>query len=595
MASDDPFGTFSSLPLQGPENISTHGHDEKPSSRIVKEQTEIDVEAAGRSLREYLTTSSYGSLSPLGELPDGREVFWLPGDPGQVYLRNYEGPSKEFLLRLNENSFRQDFSEDVGTNGNGLQARLPESGKLCCLWGCLVNEPATHDNNLFLCFDTIVDLEAHITQCHPVSDAAKKVSFDIEECLLRISEREALRLLVDLTDAICSRFPSMRLFTQMQEPTGRHNRDSTTLFRLSSIWEHSNGVGGLTRQVENILKGLHQTGKRLRAFMLLWVRIFLLFETGHCDSDEHHSSHEALSEARSVACDTVLLASRMHGSICKTCNAPSERFKSWNVYPVTGQKSYQGAGCALLSDLYHSENKVSAIACHRERAGLLGVAQHMLLRAAYNLPEAVKNVEADSATVRQFSDKQSLIFPLWSGTNFDIWRDFVSGCTGSRSLAQGFLVLVTSIERSLLPDWWSNPGKGWLSAQSLMFKPTLAKVLLHLIAFDTAVAEFVLTAGTSPHNNDERDNVPASLATFPLEQRMTLVAKWADELNVPRFEGAYTNFCCKCDDGGDLLCCEYCSSVQHPGCCSPPLPNDPPVFVCSVCIADIAALHEPVA
>jgi len=49
-----------------------------------------------------------------------------------------------------------------------------------------------------------------------------------------------------------------------------------------------------------------------------------------------------------------------------------------------------------------------------------------------------------------------------------------------------------------------------------------------------------------------------------------------------------------CDDGGNLLCCEYCPTVQHAYCADPPIENPDSIsqWVCSACTKDIEELKE---
>jgi hypothetical protein len=602
--------------LRPPPLHTTHrpSQNKLDSTADLVRATHFAKESATISLKKSLRRISNGTLFPLGAFPDGREVFWLCSDPTGLYVKNFKEPSNEFVLAFHEQSYRQDLREGSATNGNAQQALLPEDGKLCCTWGCMDDskKDLDTDDGTILCFDAVADLRNHTEQFHSYRDQAESFSFDSKECLWRIPDGEALsKVLADLTKAICSRFPSMLKFTERQhQPNGlelmdKHNvsvvGESPILFRIADIWEYANGDSNLSKAVENILTRLPRSGERLRALVTLWVRIFLLVndddkrEIVFAEKNDFGLGEFSDAVNKWEGCDSDFQCSRsqMQGSCCKTCSPPLGRFQSWEFKPTTSQKSFNGTGCALFSDLYHAESAPVEDTSLLLNTGLLGRAKILLIRVADNLPDALKCVEENNTTgVGKAGGKQCFEFPLWSEANVEIWRDFVVGAASSRMLAQSLLVLVSSVKNSLLPSWWASAGVGWLSAQNLMFAPSLSKILLRLFVFDAAVAEFVLTAGRTTEDVNSSDNVPACLASLPLEERLVIVAKWADELNLQRFEGLYKNFCCKCDDGGELLCCEFCDTVQHRGCCSPPLQTDPTVFVCSVCTADVAALHE---
>ena len=47
--------------------------------------------------------------------------------------------------------------------------------------------------------------------------------------------------------------------------------------------------------------------------------------------------------------------------------------------------------------------------------------------------------------------------------------------------------------------------------------------------------------------------------------------------------------CYICQDGGTLLCCEFCSQTMHPSCNAPPIPDDLDldVWICGGCMIEI--------
>merc|ERR1711982_97155 len=78
-------------------------------------------------------------------------------------------------------------------------------------------------------------------------------------------------------------------------------------------------------------------------------------------------------------------------------------------------------------------------------------------------------------------------------------------------------------------------------------------------------------------------NSPKGFDSMSTERRINIVMERAKSLSIPIFSGNHTEVCRICDDGGDLLCCEFCDSVQHSNCCIPPLQEMPEFWVCDPC------------
>ncbi|CAM9469692.1 unnamed protein product [Chrysoparadoxa australica] len=69
-----------------------------------------------------------------------------------------------------------------------------------------------------------------------------------------------------------------------------------------------------------------------------------------------------------------------------------------------------------------------------------------------------------------------------------------------------------------------------------------------------------------------------SQATACATQRAQLAQKW-----LPKWSKASDSECKACDDGGSLLCCDFCPSVFHPTCLPDPREADASVFACKEC------------
>jgi hypothetical protein len=77
-----------------------------------------------------------------------------------------------------------------------------------------------------------------------------------------------------------------------------------------------------------------------------------------------------------------------------------------------------------------------------------------------------------------------------------------------------------------------------------------------------------------------------------IQDRMKTIFQWAKRLSITCFDGEHNGSCVKCDDGGNLMCCEFCNQVQHSKCCSPPLAKIPDFdWACDDCACDISTCY----
>lgn len=163
-------------------------------------------------------------------------------------------------------------------------------------------------------------------------------------------------------------------------------------------------------------------------------------------------------------------------------------------------------------------------------------------------------------------------------------------------LSQSFVALLASIKREKLPLWWKAKHTGWSTAQRLMLSDvTMSSLILQLLLFDIALSEFTETEPESfPYENltfTGKDLLPGSFMAMKAEERMQELLQCARKAAVPRFQGVHGSVCCTCEDGGELLCCEFCERVVHLQCLNPPLLK-PPVdgWACTPCTVDILEL-----
>ena len=152
-------------------------------------------------------------------------------------------------------------------------------------------------------------------------------------------------------------------------------------------------------------------------------------------------------------------------------------------------------------------------------------------------------------------------------------------------LAQALVVLLASIQRTKLPDWWSHRNSGWSTPYAIMTESNLSALYLHIYVLDAALSDIIsrsLKEKTKLHNKSNGANDSQN-------ERMKKYWERAMAQGYKVFEGNNHNECYHCSDGGHLLCCELCPNVQHHECGDPKFNNDAKLdhWVCDSCINDI--------
>jgi len=190
-------------------------------------------------------------------------------------------------------------------------------------------------------------------------------------------------------------------------------------------------------------------------------------------------------------------------------------------------------------------------------------------------------------------------------------------------------VLLSSINKKRMPSWWRSKRSGWTSTYAIMNMPSLSKIALHLHTLDLAVAQCIANRTsqsqklsknvTSPKHikNDDKKvemdeeknereifdvsisqtkkpRLPTELQNISLKERMETVIRWAKRAGIPLHDGATDDDCHICDNGGFVLCCEFCVNVAHPECIGHKgkEENIDWDFVCAECTQDIYNAFE---
>jgi len=146
--------------------------------------------------------------------------------------------------------------------------------------------------------------------------------------------------------------------------------------------------------------------------------------------------------------------------------------------------------------------------------------------------------------------------------------------------------------------------------------PTLSKLSLHLYTFDFAVSQYNANRDLNKDNSSKKSNeneaknmekpgkekekstnsgkrkqnqLPSELRHLGLKERMKTVIKWARQSGVPLHEGDTDDDCYICNNGGFVLCCEFCVNVAHPECIGFKGKSDDIDWdwVCDLCVQDI--------
>jgi hypothetical protein len=192
---------------------------------------------------------------------------------------------------------------------------------------------------------------------------------------------------------------------------------------------------------------------------------------------------------------------------------------------------------------------------------------------------------------------------LWLHDNFDLWHTLVTKSRSFSSLVQAFVVLVQSLDQDKLPKWWLEEGSGWSKAYAVTMIQSEAALLFHLFVLDAAMTEFASGAITAPatlpgtrYGKFQNRYVLPEFDDLPFEDRVRITLQRATDVGLVPLDAndqAHGRWCCYCQDGGDLLCCELCHSVSHMACIQEPvLRQAPDKFVCDGCMRDVAELHR---
>jgi len=281
------------------------------------------------------------------------------------------------------------------------------------------------------------------------------------------------------------------------------------------------------------------------------------------------------------------------------CCTSSENMILSNEIDMTSstQPIKHGAGCSIICELCFKKHNnpfrhiiLKAADALNPIQGQLDAVKLFMIKTAANIPPSLFPSCSKSCA--------KYVIPLldheiWNETNLQIWIEFVSQCINSRMIAQAYVILLSSINKKRMPQWWKSSRSGWTSSYAIMNMPTLSKLALHLHVLDVAVAQFMANRSVqqpkpskiSTTQNNKKDDekkmeddqnknkgpkkrrkLPTELLNLSLKQQMETVIQWAQQSGIPLHDGITDDDCHICDNGGFVLCCEFCVNVAHPEC-----------------------------
>ncbi|VEU39727.1 unnamed protein product [Pseudo-nitzschia multistriata] len=267
---------------------------------------------------------------------------------------------------------------------------------------------------------------------------------------------------------------------------------------------------------------------------------------------------------------------------CPLCSLPFERYL---VCATTKAKTKRndpmptflhGVGCALMSTRRLNGQQF----CLDESIpGFLGEGKSLLLKIARLIPKSIKM----PTTYRNEIDPLNSFSVFNSNQNYKLWKNFVAESTCTHMLAQAFVTLVASIDRSKLPHWWSDRSSGWSTPYAVLMNTSLSSLYLHIYVLDAALSRMLSVSLKG--NNLSRSQSDNGL------QKLRMEKYWRHAMaqGYTLYEGEHKEECYHCNGGGKVLCCALCPNTQHPECCCPKLSVDVKLdlWICDSCINDI--------
>lgn len=556
-------------------------------------------------------TGGPSSSLKLGALVDGRYVLWLHSDPLALYIQ---------LLSVEHSSSPlagKAFRECIAKQ-NRLRSpkdRLISSTHALhyCLWGCRFETDDSEDGFELVHFPSAVHLRKHNNYFH--SYTSKTAQVGSLTGFSRVASTDGLQSLERaLGSAACAR--SAQLTTEaekagqaekVRDPSSgdfivcspSRDRLQPTLANLFDVVSAGEAVD------DDEMLGKIELTSRCPSHQpaVLLLKIKLLFElkkgTLHLSQGAHKSFcciQPKKGEGRvpvlpcgSLCSDSIGIAPNRECHQCSLCTLDAEEVLQLNTMEQETDTSketqsnklptysYHGIGCAIAGNSLVSDDFTKA------QGGHLTFGKKLLLHVTQKIPQQLHTVEAEDLQDTMRKNKNN-------------FRQFVNESLSVDMLAQAFVVVLTSVEQTRLPLWWSGAA-GWSSSALILLNSSRSKasLILHLLLFDVALTEYLQTAfEATPLKNLNFSAGVSSDGDFKdnlVEARMKVLLEAGDNTSIRRYHDGHELHCSICEDGGSLLCCEFCPGVAHPQCCTPPVQVELDHWCCASCVASLKEIQ----
>lgn len=570
-SSKDTTGTGTELPLAFPENLDSSLERPVGSHQLNTEPPEGNLLNRRISRPQAAESVEFPVVQPtttcqLGALLDGRKIYWFHSDPEALYVCAtgfYNDPqsalSEERQIRA-ENAYL----EDVIADSSPLPRRTAPRHLPCCILGCTERRSDSSITCRF--FPSRPLLLAHYHAHHNFGTDQDTSKRFLSGQLDRIEQKEGIQLLMcSIAASACAIDSSLLCLTASVGGDGgpvEASRASpmTPLFCFSSDAATSAKTKELARG------GLRSP--RASQLLKLGLTVSTLFENDGTSKKTTHGSRDGKPSSPLRTLDGG--HSQVVSDACHICNIGSER-----TVRTDDGSGYKGLGCAAASTVC-----LGGVLEGEEKR--LSNAQKLLLAAARRAPKAREN--AGATPIPQLSQQ------LWCDKSLDTWQILVTRSRSLAALVHATAILVSSLDRKMLPEWWIDDCNGWSHVQSVLQIDSIERLYLYLYVLDAALCEYASVAMTS-FENVPKAALPPEFKGSTYDEIVGQVFAYMKSHDIPTFQGINGEYCCVCSDGGELLCCELCSNVQHPDCVLPePLKYTPDRFVCTCCIVDVAVL-----
>jgi len=296
--------------------------------------------------------------------------------------------------------------------------------------------------------------------------------------------------------------------------------------------------------------------------------------------------------------------SKVHCLLCSTSSEGMIQSKEIDA-DSDKSRSKHGVGCGIACELCfkkcnnpYRSTLLKVADTLTPIQGQLGAVKLLMIKVAANIPPSLFPSVSKSSSKHMMP---LLDHEIWTDLNINVWVQFATQCVNCRMIAQAYVVLLCSINKKRMPSWWKSNRSGWASTYAIMNMPTLSKLALHLHTLDLAIAQFIANRTDTQHkplkkhashkkgkhedkmievtlhkqgeermdlpiDQRKKSKLPAELQNMGIKQRMETVIRLARQAAIPLHDGITDDDCYICDNGGFVLCCEFCVNVAHPEC-----------------------------